>query len=245
MTPREFLRALYDGKPPKVAPRTIETLRLNPGLEPQPSGSLFARLPPRHKALLTLSNGLDFLSGAYRLFGFGASAARDMAWWNRPDTWTFAWGARADPYVYIGESVLGNQYAYRTDELKGGGAARVFELYAVTLDEVVTFQSFDDFLDRGFLNGVRNDPYHGRIADALRQMGAFDLDKHLAYMPSPLLTGGEIKVQKLLPMTARAHMIVNGDLWCQLAHRDSLARLKGLENYQDEEGRLRIRALWA
>ena len=63
-------------------------------------------------------------------------------------------------------------------------------------------------------------------------------------MPSPLLSGGQVANLELIPMTARAHMIVNGDLWRQLAHRKSLAGLQRIENYDDAEGRPRLHVVF-
>jgi hypothetical protein len=62
---------------------------------------------------------------------------------------------------------------------------------------------------------------------------------------SPLLTGGAVDVQQLMIMSASSHMIVNGDLWRQIAHRDSLAGLKGIEDYVDSKGRSRLRVQWS
>lgn len=245
MTPREFLDALFDGNPPRAPAAILRALRLGAGLATPAPDEVFGRLPRRHQKLLTLSNGLDLLAGSYRLFGLGGGAARDMAAWNAPDTWKFAWGERAAPYFCFGESVLGNQFAYRAAEMRGGGSPRVFELYAVTLGELTSYPNIDEFLDQGFLNGVRKDAYHERIAGARRELGGFDLDQQLAYTPPPLLAGGQVANAQLMPMTARAHMIVNGDLWRQLAHRDSLAGLQAIENYDDEEGRPRLRVVFS
>jgi hypothetical protein len=243
-TPRQFLNALYGGKPPKVDARILDSLRLHEGYAAEQNEPLFARLPDRHKQVLALSDGMDLLAGSYRLFGWDNEAARSMRRWNDVDTWKFAWGDHAKPYFCFGESVLGNQFAYREDELAKSSAAKVYELYAVTMEPICHYHNFDHFLDGGFLNGVRKDAYHDRIATARGELGGFDLDKHLAYAISPLLTGGAVDVQQLMIMSAPSHMIVNGDMWRQLAHRDSLAGLKGLDNFVDEKGRSRVNVLW-
>jgi hypothetical protein len=245
MTPRQFIDALYDNRPPKVPAAVLRALRLYPGLTAPNPNSPFSRLPRLLQKLLTLSNGLDILSGSYRLFGLGGQAPRDMVSWNQPDTWKFSWGERAAPYFCFGESVLGNQFAFRESEMRADGPTPVYELYAVTLYEITKYASFDAFLDLGFFNGVSDDAYHQRIAQARSEMGKFDFNQHLAFMPSPLLNAGEVANLHLMPMTARAHMIVNGDLWSQLAHRDSLEGLQRIENYQDDEGRPRLRAVFA
>jgi hypothetical protein len=243
--PRKFLDALYGGKPPKVDGAILDSLRLHEGLAGKDHGPLFAQLPDRHRQMLALSDGLDLLAGSYRLFGWDNETSRSMRRWNDVETWKFAWGDHPPPYLCFGESVLGNQFAYREDELSKGGAAKVYELYAVTLEPICRYHNFDHFLDGGFLNGVLDDAYHGRIAQARHQLGSFELDKHLAYAVSPLLTAGAVDVQQLMIMSASSHMIVNGDLWRQIAHRDSLAGLKGIEDYVDSKGRSRLRVQWS
>ena len=240
----DILSAVFGDRRPKVPGTILESLRRQPPLRPDDRDERFRRLPERHRRLLSLSDGMDLLAGSYRLFGWANRAARAIPDWNSQATWKFAWEGHASPWLCFGESVLGNQFAYREEELGSGGQAKVYELYAVTLEPLCEYRDFAHFFDGGFLNGVMDDDYHKRIAAARAELGRFDLDQHLAYMPSPLLAGGRVDVQQLMPMSAEAHMIVNGDLWRQLAHRSSLEGLHGLENYTDGEGRLRLRAIW-
>jgi hypothetical protein len=240
----DILEAVFGGRPPDVPKAMRDALHLQPPLPALPRDKTFRRLPEEHRRLLALSDGMDLLAGSYRLFGWANPAARAMPAWNAPQTWKFAWNGHASPWLCFGESVLGNQFAYREDELEGAAAPQVYELYAVTLEPLCHYRDFAHFFDGGFLNGVRPDSYHGRIAAARAQLGGFDLSQHLAYMPSPLLAGGRVDVQQLVPMSAEAHMIVNGDLWRELAHRSSLEGLHGLENFTDARGRTRVRAVW-
>jgi hypothetical protein len=240
-TPEQFLRDLYDDEPPQVDRTALTTLQLFPPLRPEEGGPLFEQLPARHRRLLTLSNGLELLAGSYRLFGIGSHAPRDMIWWNAPETWRYTWGERAAGYLFFGESALGNQYAYRRADL-GAPDAPVHELYAVTLEPVVSYTGFDAFFIDGFLNGVADDAYHARIASARRQMGTISFDQLLAYVPSPLLNHGEVEGLGLAPMPAVAAMTINGDLYSQLAWRSHVDDLTALEPYEDERGRTRLRA---
>ena len=244
MTIGAILTAVFGDRPPKVGGAIREALRLQPPLPKGDHGPALRRLPERHRRLLALSDGMDLKQGSYRLFGWANPAARAMPRWNEEETWKFAWDGHASPWLCFGESVLGNQFAYREEELASGQEPKVYELYAVTMEPICHYHHFAHFFDGGFLNGERDDAYHDRIAAAHAEMGGFDLDAHLAYMPSPLLTGGRLDAQQLVPMRARAHMVVNGDLWRELAHRESLEGLHGLENYTDEKDRLRVRAIW-
>jgi hypothetical protein len=233
-----------------VADEVRRDAALHPGLtddllarDPE-SARLFATLPPIHQRLLRTTDGLETLGASYRLLGFDRPSVTALAAWNREETWKFAWGAMAEPYLCFGQSVLGNQYAYRWDALGKGDATPVAELYAVTLEPVVEHDSFADFL-RGEVAQVPDDPYHERIRRARERFGDFDPDQLLVYVPSPLLAGGRVDRSELLPMEAATAMIVNGDLASQLAHRTDLDGLERLETYRDERGRERVRVVWA
>lgn len=239
-----LLQSLFGSRHPRVDRQLAAQIELAPPLAKVPGDPEFRRLPELHQACLHASDGIDMLGSSYRLFGW--DHGRRLRDWNAPDSWKFAWGERATGYYCIGESVLGNQFAYRLSELANPAKARVYELYAVTFDEICSFPDFAGFLVDGFLNGVEDDAYHRRIEQVRRATGgAFAADQHRAYMPSPLLAGGQVNDAQLVPMQARAHMTVNGDLFRELAHRDTLEGLYGLENYVDAKGRTRLRALWA
>ncbi len=244
-TPERFLHDYFGAAMPPLPAETAARLAL---ADPIPAGardSVFAALPPDHRRLLDLANGLDLLGGSYRLFGLGPGASRDLRGWNAPGEWKFAWGGRADPWLCFGESALGHQYAYPIAEIEQGDRCPVSELFVATLEPVVTYPSFRAFLVDGFLAGIHEDAYHQRIRSIRQQMGVVPLDKQVAYMPSPLLTGGRTDVQNLVPLDARAAMIINGDLYRQLAHRDSLDGLQRVETYRDDMGRERLLCVFA
>ncbi len=214
------------------------------GLARDPEGArLFRALPPVHRRLVRATDGLETLGGSYRLLGIDRQPPVSLAAWNREETWKLAWGEMAAPYLCFGQSVLGNQYAYRWDDLALGDAAPVAELYAVTLEPVVEHASFADFV-RDELAAVQDDPYHERIRRARARLGDFEDGELLAYVPSPLLAGGEVEGAELVLMAAASAMILHGDLATQLAHRESLDGLDRLETYVDEAGRERLRVLW-
>src|SRR6185369_15259976 len=77
------------------------------------AGSPAAAFPAEHQALLRQLNGCTVSRGAYRLLGVRPEPHLDLATWNAPETWRFAWGPLAEPYVFIGGSAWGDQYAYR------------------------------------------------------------------------------------------------------------------------------------
>jgi hypothetical protein len=234
-----------------VSPEIEREAVLHPGLTDEKLAAhieaqeLFARLPARHQALLRLTNGMEILGDSYRLFGIDNGRTASLVAWNRPATWKFAWKGEADPYLCFGESVLGNQDAYRWDELASAGAKpRVYELYAVTLEPILDYGSFEELLRQRYAL-LADDPYHARIRQARERLGSFRPDQHLVYVPSPLLVEGRVDVQELMPMDAATAMILQGDLASQLGSRESLDGFEGLETYQDQEGRERIRVRWS
>ena len=241
-TPKDILDSIFGANQTAYGPAALDDLMVFDHVKTPTDCAFAAQLPEAHKRLLAQSDGLDLLQGSYRLLGWNTPAGYGLATWNDPETWKFAWDTTALPWVCFGWSVLGNQFAYHMSELAQGKTPRVYELFAATLAPVCHFDSFEVFLDAGFVNGVQDDSYHGRIAEARAQMGGFEQGQNLAYMPSPLLTGGQLDGLELVPMTAQAHMIINGDLHRQLAHLDTLDGLHSLDNYSDAKGRLRIRA---
>lgn len=238
-----FLRELSGAPSLTLSPEIRRETVLHPGLDEETldeeSRALYRSLPEPHRLLLRFSNGLEILGGSYRLFGIDR-----LVEWNRPETWKFAWGEMAEPYLCFGESVLGNQDAYRWDESGNRGPSPVYELYAVTLEPIVTYDSFEEYVRERFVSPP-DDPYTARIRKARQKLGDFRADQLLVYVPSPLLTEGQLDLQELMPMDATTAMIVNGDLASQIAWRESLDGFQGLETYQDESGRPRVRARWA
>ena len=185
-----------------------------------------------------------FFGGAYRLFGFGEGSYRDIVDWNHPEGWKCSWNGHADQFLCFGESIVGNVYAYFIPELiEQGDHARVFELYGVTLEPIVEFTSFADFIIGGFFNGVSNDAYHTRIAGLRKRYGLFERDSLMAYAPSPLLRGGHLEGIDFKPMNAEVVMTFNGDLAVALAGRENLDGVSGIENYTDAQGRKRLRVV--
>jgi hypothetical protein len=237
-----FLRDLFGDPSLTISPEVRREIVLHPGLDEaaldEEAKAHYRLLPEQHQRLLRFSDGLEILGSSYRLFSLGR-----IVEWNRSEAWKFAWGDMADPYLCIGESVLGNQDAYLRDELGPEEPVQVYELYAVTLEPIVTYGSFEEYVRDRFVSPP-DDSYTARIRKARQKLGGFRPDQLLVYTPSPLLLGGQLDVQELMPMDAKSAMIVNGDLASQIAWRDSLDGFQRLEAYEDEKGRARVRARW-
>ncbi len=217
------------------------------GLEPAGLGkeaaNLYATLPATHRALLAASDGLAILFGSYRLFGFADGALPDLVTWNAESTWRFAWGGRADEYLFFGASVLGDPYAYRLADLAHRPEPPTVELSAVTLDPVAEHLNFPAFFAATFCEEPET-VHHARIRREREAAGSFPLDRFLAYAPSPLLVGGRADIQPLVSLPAAQAMILYGDVAIQVGERGDLDGLRGLSPFTDEEGRQRVRLEW-
>lgn len=216
------------------------------GLEPaglgKEAGNLHASLPATHRSLLAASDGMAVLFGSYRLFGFAGGALPDLVTWNAEPTWRFAWGGRADRFLFFGASVLGDPYAYRLADLALRPEPAVVELSAVTLDPVAKYPNFPAFFAT-FCEEPKT-AHHARIRREREAAGSLPLDRFLAYAPSPLLVGGRADVQPLVSLPAAQAMILYGDVATQIGERRDLDGLRGLSPYTDEEGRERLRLEW-
>jgi hypothetical protein len=102
-------------------------------------------LPAAHRTLLARRNGFTLYHGAYRLFGIGRDDPLDLAAHNDHETWRFAWDDRVEPFVFIGASAWGDQYAYRRSP-DGGVEESVYFLEGTLLTPEVIAPSFDQFL---------------------------------------------------------------------------------------------------
>lgn len=217
------------------------------GLELAGANSLLAAagliLPPQHVEFLQWSNGLEAYAGYFRLFGIGPSAGVDAIRWNQDDCWKFAWCDRCADYWCFGETAWGDQYAYAVDSIRSDTAPKVYFLDAVSMTPEVISTSFAEFLEAEFLRSAR-EPYDAIIPLARQKFGPLEVGYHLTYVPS-LLLGGTETVNNVTKMNARAAMIANGDLAIQLDAGPADAQVKGVQPYEDTEGRMRLRLVWA
>ncbi len=199
-------------------------------------------LPPAHIEVLRGSNGIEAYAGYIRLFGVYSTESLDSVAWNRPEYWKHAWGTKCSLYWCFGETAWGDQYAYRLDSLRAGSDPAVYLLDGISMGSELIATSIQAFLEEEFLR-VATLPYDPMMIAARKKFGSLEPATHLVYMP-PLPLGGTEDVDHLEKMPAWVAMILNGDIDRQLEEADSEQVLKGLEPYQDENGRARVRLLW-
>jgi hypothetical protein len=196
-----------------------------------------------HIAVLQQSNGIEAYSGYIRFFGLQSAGGIDALAWNEPDCWKFAWGGRCDEFWSFGETAWGDQYAYSFNQLRSGAAeANVYFLDALSMTPQIVASSFTQFMKKEFLRSAR-EPYDEMLIQARRKLGPLESGSHLVYVPSVLLGGAE-EIGHVQKMNARAAMICNGDIATQLDAGPAEAAVKGVESYEDELRRMRLRLVW-
>jgi hypothetical protein len=196
-------------------------------------------LPEAHLQFLADSDGAETYGGYFRIFGGVA-----LIEWNARETWRFAWPSVLDEYFFFGETAWGDQYAYRVADMRLGADPPVYYLDAIMMSEGKgkLASSFVDFIENDFLrNSVA--PYDEILVEARKKYGDLDVTQHIIYAPSPLITGAE-HLEHVIVMPARAAMIANGDLATQLGDELQSRPIRGIEPYEDELGRTRLKVIW-
>ena len=202
------------------------------------AASLLAELPATYAAALRIANGFTINQGMNRIFGIRADRHMDLRAWNEPEGWRFAWGERADGFLFFGGTVFGDQYGLR--RLTGGGFA--YGVYLLDTNELVAnivADTFDEFLAKEV---VRNAAMpHSPLARASMQVfGTVKPENHLVVTPS-LLLGGVEDTANLVLMESYTAMIYGGDICTAVFAADDEALILGVEPWSDDRGRQRLR----
>jgi hypothetical protein len=199
-------------------------------------------LPADHVEMLRSSNGVEVDAGYFRLFGIYTTDAVDAATWNDRELWKFSWKGRCSGYWCFAETGWGDQYAYTLPSLRGGEQVRVYLLDALSMTPEIVASSFSEFVDRELIRSAEA-PYDATTVEARRRLGPLGRDLHVVHVPSPLLTGAE-DIESIQKMNARSAMICNGDIAVQLEEGPPDRRVRSVQSYEDDVGRLRIKLLW-
>lgn len=200
-------------------------------------------LPTAHVDLLKIANGISVFGGYFRLFGGRCPEMIDVIEWNDRETWTFAWNKPLEEYWFFGETAWGDQYAYRRDELRESSRPKVYFLQGITMNPEVIANDFDTFLEAEFLRNAL-EPYDSFLVAVRQRLGDLAPLDHIAYVPS-LLISGEENVDLVSKLDAVASMVINGDLYNQLADQPQDRPIKELQPFEDADGRMRMRVVWA
>lgn len=195
-------------------------------------------LPSGHVELLQRSNGLRLYDGYFQLFAVGSP----LKSWNDLETWKFAWPVGLDEFLCFGETVWGDQYAYRLGELRKLEYAPVYFLDALRMGSRQLASGFTEFGEK-YLTRNSTRPFDSVLREAHQALGPMPPSTHLVFSP-PLLLNGDENPQNLVKMPARQAMILNGDLWSQLSNPPADVAVAGLDVVMDDRGRDRVRVRW-
>lgn len=200
-------------------------------------------LPSLHRDLLKQSNGIEAYAGYLRLFGVDTVKAVDAMQWNQYEFWKFAWGDRCREYWCFAETAWGDQYAYAVDAVKQVEDPEVYFLDAFSMRPKVVASSFVNFFHDEFLRSAK-EPVDFMTVRAREKLGRMEISCHLNYAPS-IVPGGQEDIDHVIKMDARAAMISNGDIALQVEAARDDAVILGLQHYEDQLHRARIRVIWS
>jgi hypothetical protein len=206
---------------------------VGPALQDRPSPVL----PDDHIAFLEQINGATAYHGAFRLFGYREDSL-GLERWNATSTWRFAWGERADNYLFFGETAFGDQYAYRIDPAGYVSDSTIYFLQSALLTPVVIADSFETFLEEEFLRNARA-PYDGHVLQVIHRSGGVGPDSNWVYSPSVVL-GGPDDPANVVQLPSDVAMTYQGDIVTAIYARPD-ETLNRVTPWTDELGRPRLR----
>ena len=195
--------------------------------------------PKEHIELLSISNGLEFYGGYYRLFGVDEREKINLFSWNLDSLWKEVWGEYVSGYCFFGMSAIGDQFAYR---LKDGNiqSNQVYYLDGITMDVIEIYDSFEAFFEREFVLKAQGG-MESIFVSARERFGNLDLSRSCIYSPS-LMMVNDPSVENLMILPTKDVMTINGDLFVQLS--DSEESITKLEQYLDELDRARVKVIF-
>lgn len=199
-------------------------------------------IPREHRQLLQLSNGIEAFHGYIRLFGLYTTESIDAIEWNQYEYWKFAWGNKCSGFWCFGETAWGDQYAYAIQAPSEEKRPEIYFLDAFSMSAEIVAPSFGDFFEQEFIRFAK-EPYDQTVTLARQKFGRLGLKSHLIYVPS-LLLGGKEDIANVQLIDARAGMICNGDIASQLASVPPESATIGIQPFEDEQGRARLKLLW-
>lgn len=197
------------------------------------------QFPQAHLDLLSITNGLEFYGGYYRLFGTDSTQAITLDSWNSDELWKDVWRDYVSDYYFFGMSAIGDQFAYR---LKDGNiqSHQVYYLDGITMDVIEIYDSFEAFFEREFVLKAQGG-MESIFVSARERFGNLDLSRSCIYSPS-LMIVNDPSVENLMLLPTKDVMTINGDLFVQLS--DSEESITKLEQYLDASGRARVKVIF-
>jgi hypothetical protein len=195
-------------------------------------------LPPLHRELLVSLNGFTVQRGTLRLFGVGRGDDLDLDWWNREETWKFAWDDRVSRYLFFAATAWGDQYAYRLTD-GGGLEPTVYFLEGTLLRPQPLSESFSEFAEKELLR-VADSPYDSMTVKALATLGPIKPFEQWVFAPSIAL-GAEESLDNVVCLRSNVGMTFAGDIASALRASVPGSNPTAVEPWEDDQGRQRLR----
>ncbi|WP_424406655.1 hypothetical protein [Pasteurella sp. PK-2025] len=186
-----------------------------------------------HLTLLSITDGMAFFGGYFRLFGVNKERNINLFSWNSDELWKYTWGRYIDGYYFFGMSAIGDLFAYGDDN-------RVYYLDGVTMNVISAYDDFYEFFQAEFI-ARDNGNVECLFIEARNKFGDLDIDTSLIYIPS-LFLYNDPSVDNLIKMRTVDVMTINGDLCRQLM--ENKRNVKVLEDYIDSNGRCRVKVIF-
>ena len=141
--------------------------------------------PKEHIELLSISNGLEFYGGYYRLFGVDEREKINLFSWNLDSLWKEVWGEYVSGYCFFGMSAIGDLFAYKLEnEIISNN--EIYYLDGITMDVIDVYGGFEDFFEEEFVNRYKG-IVESIFVSARRKFGNLDINTSLIYSPSLFL----------------------------------------------------------
>jgi len=198
-------------------------------------------LPPSHKRLLSLANGISCFFGHITLFGLKCGQCVDLARWNADETWKFAWRfVDLSQWLCFAQTSWGEQFAYNVKDLQEGGNPRIYHLGVGLMDHGEWADDFEQFARRTLML-MSEDPFMPSLIKTYKKFGQIPVGKSLAYTPSLMLGGEHGDVEHMTLLDSESQLIIDGDIHSQVCGEGQGRKVTSVLPYQDERGRIRMK----
>lgn len=200
-------------------------------------------LPAAYEALLIRTNGLEVARGRKRIFGYGPGAPIDIAWWNDPDTWKWAYRwlrDDLDDYVVFGTTAEHTFTVCRRSDLQEPDSdPEVTALQPSVKGTLGPGIRFSGWIERGIRYQAQNPVRDDEDRQLFARFPEIPPDR-LLVDPPLLWATGEDDLDQMVLMPADQAMIANADMQRSGQELREGDAVLGVDTYEDEHGRTRL-----
>ncbi len=206
-------------------------------------------LPKEHLIFLSEHGGVNVGDGFFRLYGINPDEKTNLLTWNEPKTWKFSWAdamgkSLVSDYFCFGGTAWGDQYAYKLEDLQAGHEAPVYLLENTEMQAQKLADNFVDFFTGEFIRRASK-AFDGLTIGAVEKFGGRIATKDMLVFIPPVVLGGERVLDTMEKISATSGMIAYGDLYGQVREIPDGSIIEGIQSYQDEKQRERLKIVWS